>query len=546
MVLPIYQLSLEPIKSLLLYYYISLVVRLFCSQAAERTPIADIRIKDDLVVNSSLLDMFINLRVDCIYISFLFLLEVVRMHSQPVKRGFTLIELLVVIAIIAILAAILFPVFAQAREKARSTQCLSNLKQLATSMQMYAQDNSEKLPAANNWGGAIGTTGKVYDCPSSSKKATANDPDFLYIAADGPNGGPSMLSGRTLASFKTPGPSETPMMIDGKAGYVVKSATNDNGTPTDTADDILNAVTDMAADVVAKVDKRHNKSANVAWVDGHVSLAKAAEITTSYFAACVNPAEGVNDLTTLITVSGDLLKTNLKATPDWPWAGHDNICIEVNDLFETPILVAGPMTAVGWDASKVQGSLDFVSPDTYSGTVTLAAGGTIANRTLNVPQWWAIGPTGSSFQTTWNEVVHASTILLWPPIPGLWYFTALMNTTSLGVGVDEDFVMTLVPSSTFANKRMALIVNAMSPDDGNPASKFIVTGGIKSVQIGTKVKVLNKCEVQVTGTGADKFNRANAVGISVPVKKNNTIIVNYFIRKDNAGARGGLAWMFAK
>lgn len=59
------------------------------------------------------------------------------------KRGFTLIELLVVIAIIAILAAILFPVFAQAREKARSTSCLSNLKQIMTGVKMYTQDYDE-------------------------------------------------------------------------------------------------------------------------------------------------------------------------------------------------------------------------------------------------------------------------------------------------------------------------------------------------------------------------------------------------------------------
>jgi prepilin-type N-terminal cleavage/methylation domain-containing protein/prepilin-type processing-associated H-X9-DG protein len=60
--------------------------------------------------------------------------------------GFTLIELLVVIAIIAILAAILFPVFAQAREKARAASCLSNLKQVSTAIMLYTQDNDEYMP----------------------------------------------------------------------------------------------------------------------------------------------------------------------------------------------------------------------------------------------------------------------------------------------------------------------------------------------------------------------------------------------------------------
>jgi prepilin-type N-terminal cleavage/methylation domain-containing protein/prepilin-type processing-associated H-X9-DG protein len=62
------------------------------------------------------------------------------------KRGFTLIELLVVIAIIAILAAILFPVFARAREKARQASCLSNVRQISTAFSMYVQDHDEQFP----------------------------------------------------------------------------------------------------------------------------------------------------------------------------------------------------------------------------------------------------------------------------------------------------------------------------------------------------------------------------------------------------------------
>jgi len=97
------------------------------------------------------------------------------------RKGFTLIELLVVIAIIAILAAILFPVFARARENARRSSCASNLKNIGLGVIQYVQDNDEMLPL----NGAItsGPTGtlqpyvkskQIFQCPSDGDAADDN------------------------------------------------------------------------------------------------------------------------------------------------------------------------------------------------------------------------------------------------------------------------------------------------------------------------------------------------------------------------------------
>ena len=127
---------------------------------------------------------------------------------QKAKRGFTLIELLVVIAIISILAAILFPVFARARENARRASCQSNLKQIALGIHQYVQDHDERYPlvwADHNNNGLFTTpeigwvdalnpylkSRQIFQCPSETNSPTANSyaygySDYFYNWALGP------------------------------------------------------------------------------------------------------------------------------------------------------------------------------------------------------------------------------------------------------------------------------------------------------------------------------------------------------------------------
>jgi prepilin-type N-terminal cleavage/methylation domain-containing protein/prepilin-type processing-associated H-X9-DG protein len=103
-------------------------------------------------------------------------------HDSVRKKGFTLIELLVVIAIIAILASILFPVFARARENARRSSCMSNLKQMGLGIMQYTQDYDEQMPGvsrlnspAPRWYDQVQPYVKstqLFTCPSNQSKTT--------------------------------------------------------------------------------------------------------------------------------------------------------------------------------------------------------------------------------------------------------------------------------------------------------------------------------------------------------------------------------------
>jgi prepilin-type N-terminal cleavage/methylation domain-containing protein/prepilin-type processing-associated H-X9-DG protein len=215
------------------------------------------------------------------------------------RTGFTLIELLVVIAIIAILAAILFPVFARAREKARQASCTSNLKQIGLAHMMYAQDYDERLaPYEVNHGSSLRRAGATYDviypytqneqiyiCPSEEftynghaggttrSEFAAGTGVFRQTmlasysvvrdmsGSDRVTPTPFPSSGRKMAEFTRP--AETIIVFETRTGYV------GNKSNVGFYDDETPRPMDSSGNV-GVMRYRHNLQMNVAYADGHV------------------------------------------------------------------------------------------------------------------------------------------------------------------------------------------------------------------------------------------------------------------------------------
>jgi prepilin-type N-terminal cleavage/methylation domain-containing protein/prepilin-type processing-associated H-X9-DG protein len=196
-------------------------------------------------------------------------------HSS--RRGFTLIELLVVIAIIAILAAILFPVFAQAREKARQASCLSNLKQYSAATLMYTQDYDEVFPR-NSYlqGTCVGTYYLAVDSYVKNQQISQcpSEPQAMDVV--------TMFSG--FAAGACPG---TPRYN----GFTVNMAVFTNGfaalPPTSLAqvnrpaDTVMHYDGNVLANQSQPVQARHTSTFDASFVDGHVKAISATDTGTT-------------------------------------------------------------------------------------------------------------------------------------------------------------------------------------------------------------------------------------------------------------------------
>ena len=222
--------------------------------------------------------------------------------TKSTRFAFTLIELLVVIAIIALLAAILFPVFARARENARRASCQSNLKQIGLGFAQYTQDYDERLP--NTWVGLpgenqsggwvaysecgevgtpavfVGATGalqpyikstQIFVCPSDTEGARSGNSYAVNECLFTDTTTAGFRAGKSLAAF------------DETARF---SLLTEEGTIAGSTDDGYQRIPTLNT-----ISQRHLEGSNVAFLDGHVKWYRVSRLSVD------NPWSGGNGTT---------------------------------------------------------------------------------------------------------------------------------------------------------------------------------------------------------------------------------------------------------
>jgi prepilin-type N-terminal cleavage/methylation domain-containing protein/prepilin-type processing-associated H-X9-DG protein len=401
------------------------------------------------------------------------------MLRQARTPGFTLIELLVVIAIIAILAAILFPVFAKAREKARQTACTNNIRQIGLAMAIYAQDNDQTLPPAKGWTSEVpGLPKKIFDCPSASGTGTVGAPEYLYLASSTPID--AMLSSAILDDYLDL--STVPMLIDGNKGSV------------ETTDP---AGYDVLSKVPGLTEARHGNHAVVGYLDGHVARVKGTDLATGYVFSKTIPGSEMRPM-----FLGLIAKTQL--------AGADQAAMTaavktaVKPL--TPILFGNKYNGGATNTWYGFYSLTASAFSEYQWDATTKEIFMKPSNTNYAPSWWRMETDGTTVtSTTANETDNALS-----GVAVYGFMTNRYTTSATGQ-------LKIIPNIT-GGKMMTVIVN-----DNTTAGD--ITGAVTSVVAGGKTYTLTGASAKVTAgsTGC----AAQGFGLYLPMVKGMPTTINF-------------------